>query len=620
MPSRLRKAIGAVKDQTSIGLAKVASNNSSNLEVAVLKATSHDEAPIDERYLAEILNLVSSDKAYAAACAQAIAKRIGRTRNWIVALKSLMLVLKIFQDGDPYFPREVLHAMKRGAKILNLSSFRDDSNPSPWDYTAFVRTVALYLDERLDCFLTGKLQRRFSFHQRGEKDGGSGRSRRHELVREMKPSMLLDKISHWQRLLDRAIATRPTGAAKNNKLVQISLYAIVRESFDLYRDISDGLALLLDSFFFHLQYTSCVNAFQTCVRASKQFEELGSFYESCKSIGIGRTSEFPSVQKISDELVETLQEFLKDQTSFPSSARQSPVRPQLLLPAPPTCRDHRSGSEYEQSEFSETRSRISERDSDVGSHRTSLEDLMTGNDIDSRSYRTSPSLSHSEEVYSASMSRISSTQSLSHSEEVYSASMSRINSAQSLSYTNSVPDLVSFDNWGEDDHNHNQEQRNPESNLPEESNDSWEIVLAETVTTKPDQTNPSLDNNLFDQTLQPEHHYNPFLQDLTEITAIPSFTDLAPYPATTSTELPEFFATPPANAQLGFPVDNFFGSSVSEPPTFQAVPTFTAEIPNGSSALPAENDPFATFSTDIVVYNAPTNQQSFLQEQELCYG
>lgn len=157
MPSKLKKAIGAVKDQTSISLAKVTSNNSSNLEVAVLKATTHDVVPMDDRHVHEILRLVSTDKDNAALLARAIGKRIGRTRNWIVAVKSLMLVLRTFQDGDPYFPREVLLAMKRGAKILNLSSFRDDSNSSPWDYTAFVRTFALYLDERLECFLTGKL-------------------------------------------------------------------------------------------------------------------------------------------------------------------------------------------------------------------------------------------------------------------------------------------------------------------------------------------------------------------------------------------------------------------------------------------------------------------------------
>ncbi|KAJ8554564.1 hypothetical protein K7X08_025242 [Anisodus acutangulus] len=405
MPSKLKKAIGAVKDQTSISLAKVASNTSSTLEVAVLKATTHDDVPIDERYINEIVQLVSSNKAYAAACARAIGKRIGRTRNWIVALKSLMLVLRIFQDGDPYFPREVLHAMKRGAKILNLSNFRDDSNSSPWDFTAFIRTFALYLDERLDCFLTGKLQRRCNYKDRENSNyswssSDSSRSRRsrsrtNEAIREMKPPMLLDKISYWQRLLDRAIATRPTGAAKTNFLVKAALYAVVQESFDLYKDISDGLALVLDSFF-HLPYQTCVTSFQTCVKAAKQFEEINTFYSFCKSIGVGRTSEYPSVQTITEELIESLQEFLKDQSSFPVKSSS-----QLVLQGPGSMKSSRSrfDSYGGQSEFSygttETYSDRSPTASGKDSPCSSLEDLIRAT-VTGRS----PSISIDLEAYS----------------------------------------------------------------------------------------------------------------------------------------------------------------------------------------------------------------------------
>ncbi|KAF7815218.1 clathrin coat assembly protein AP180 [Senna tora] len=334
MPSKLRKALGAVKDQTSISLAKV--TNAANLEVVILKATTHDEIPMDERYVNEIVHLVSSNKVYAAACAQYIGKRIGKTKNWVVVLKSLMIVLTIFQDGDPYFPREVFHAMKRGAKILNLATFRDDSNSSPWDYSAFVRTIALYLDERLDCFLTGKLQRRVTLmknHQKNKKMFNDTTG-----IKEMKPAMLLDRITYWQRLLDRAMGTKPTGPAKTNRLVQISLYAIVQESFDLYRDISDGLVVILDNFF-KLPCKACISAFQACVRSSKQFDELSSFYSSCLAIGVGRAGEYPKVQKISQELMEALQEFLRDQAAnnenenYGNDNGQSPLSKHLLVSA-----------------------------------------------------------------------------------------------------------------------------------------------------------------------------------------------------------------------------------------------------------------------------------------------
>lgn len=302
---------------------------------------------------------------------------------------------------------------------------------------------------------TGKLQRRITYRQRESIHHRSGRPAA-SLVRDMKPAMLLDRISYWQRLIDRAIATRPTGEARTNRLVVISLHAIVQESFDLYRDISEGLALLLDSFF-HLQYQSCVSAFQACVKAAKQFKQLSSFYDFCKSTGVGRTSEYPSVQKISEELIETLQDFLRDQASFPSHhGRISP----LLLPAPPLTKDctkdRGSSSErfaYDQSEASE---RLSQHRSGLGSARsrcTSLEDLMSITDPITEDQKPS-----------------------------------------------TLQDFISLNDV---------EKQEQEKTTSDSQKDGWEVVLFEST---------NLDNGLglgIGPTVAslPQHQYNPFLQD-----------------------------------------------------------------------------------------------------------
>ncbi|XP_057784827.1 clathrin coat assembly protein AP180-like [Salvia miltiorrhiza] len=462
MPSKLQRAIGAVKDQTSISLARVSNTTSSSLEVAVLKATTHDDDPIDEKFVHEVLLLVSSNKFHAAACARAIGKRIGRTRNWMVALKSLMLVLRIFQDGDPYFPREVFHAMKRGAKILNLASFRDESSSSsPWDFTSFVRTFALYLDERLECFLTGKLQRRR--HVNGlvkesptyQRVTARGR-RPSEPVLDMKPAMLLDRITYWQRLLDRAIATRPTGDARINRLVQTCLYAIVQESFDLYKDISDGLSLILDSFF-HLQFQNCVNAFHACAKAAKQFKELNNFYTLCKSIGVGRSSEYPSVQSISEDLIEALQEFLNEQSAFLSSNAKA---------TPEKARER--GREGERSSSSE-----------VGSPCTSLQDL-----INATATKTAacPAISIDLEAYAEPPQR----------DEAFM--MSETSSVRSLPVTYSMVDLISlWDGSDLDDREQQQQQQQQQQHGSAHSSpyDNWELVLTETLASPSPLPSPS---------------------------------------------------------------------------------------------------------------------------------
>eukprot|EP01018_Ginkgo_biloba_P013122 Gb_35012 [translate_table: standard] len=367
-PSKLRKAMGAVKDQTSIGLAKVASTGAPDLDVAIVKATSHDELPTDEKYVQEILHLTSYSRGYVNACVAGLSKRLGKTHNWVVALKALVLIHRLLRDGDPSFEYEVLYATRRGARLLNLSDFRDDSYSNAWDYSAFVRTYALYLDERLDCALPEKKQLdgrssykdqriRYSDYEYNNHDYGnngysshrSGYSdfeahkqdesqldnRQHMAIKDMKSEMVVDKIQRWQRLLERFLACRPTGTAKSNRLVQIALYPIVRESFQLYGDICEGLAVLLDRFF-DMEYQDCVKAFETYSRSAKQVDELASFYNLCKNMGVCRTSEYPEVQRISEKLLETLEDFLRERSSSsnqrPKSPESRPERPQSPAP------------------------------------------------------------------------------------------------------------------------------------------------------------------------------------------------------------------------------------------------------------------------------------------------
>ncbi|XP_010522366.1 PREDICTED: clathrin coat assembly protein AP180-like [Tarenaya hassleriana] len=600
MPSKLKKAIGAVKDQTSISLAKVAngtvSGDGAALGVAILKATSHEDLPIDDRHVSDILSIISSDKIHAAACAAAIGRRVGRTRNWIVALKSLVLVLRIFQDGDPYFPREVLHAMKRGAKILNLASFRDDSNSRPWDYTAFVRTFALYLDERLDCFLTGKLQRRFTNRDQSQ-TGTTSRfavKNNEPAIRDMKPVMLLDKITYWQRLLDRAVATRPTGAAKLNKLVKTSLYAVIQESFDLYKDISDGLALLLDSFF-HLEYQSCVQAFQACVRASKQFEELNGFYDLCKSIAIGRTSEYPSVQKLSMELLETLQEFLKDQTSFPTNVRSS------VLPPSRSSRDSMVSSSLEHGDSFD----MSDRYSDYGSYCSTLEDLMNKTEAEA----SSPPMSCYSEPY--------------ESREDLGTSFDTV-STKSLPNDPSVPnpstmELVSLEDLDPETKDDKENQENPKA----EPNDPWEALMlrgdrGKNATNVPQEPSPSDDQ-------KDSGNWLLALEETatTKQIQVDDSTALAPSPVQTVPDQYNPFLEDQDDPDSVTVPENMTGGG--EAATFQAEPTFRANAAEDLEswfALPTvtssseERDPFANLESFGAGETIVGNGQYVLQEQQ----
>lgn len=329
-PTTIRKAIGAVKDQTSIGIAKVVGNVAPDLEVLIVKATSHDDEPADDKYIREILNLTSHSKGYVDASVFAISKRLSKTHDWIVATKALMLVHKLLVDGSPLFGEELMHSSQKGTRVLNMSDFRDEAHSHSWDHVGFVKSYALYLDQKIEFSI---YERRLSrvddtnpefkvdyghgvnnwprFY--GEQDEPVVRGAREKgtPLRAMKTEKVSQRLNQLLRLLDRFLACRPNGAAKDSRIILVAVYSLVKESFKLYVDLCEVLHVLLDRFS-DMEYEDCLKSFDTYVGAAKMIEELVGFYSWCKDKGIARSSQYPELQEIADKLMEKLEGFLRE--------------------------------------------------------------------------------------------------------------------------------------------------------------------------------------------------------------------------------------------------------------------------------------------------------------------
>lgn len=335
-PSTIRKAIGAVKDQTSISLAKVAGTIAPDLEVLVVKATTHDEDPADEKYIREIVSLTSHSRGYVTASVATISKRLSKTHDWIVALKGLMLVHRLLIDGHALFEEELVYASRRGMRVLNMADFRDEAHSNSWDHAGYVRCYAMYLDVKVEFEVRERKSRvvdnrfeekdgEFEYAMRRSRsyDGPSESLERRETnsntpIREMRPERVLGRLNDLLRILDRVLACRPAGLAKTSRLVIVSLYGVVKESFKLYVDICEALGVLLDRFG-EMEYADCVRAFDSYVNAAKMIDELLLFYSWCKDTGIARSSEYPEVLRITDKLLGTLEGYLKEKSNRPKT-------------------------------------------------------------------------------------------------------------------------------------------------------------------------------------------------------------------------------------------------------------------------------------------------------------
>ncbi|KAG6409175.1 hypothetical protein SASPL_132209 [Salvia splendens] len=334
-PSKLRKAIGAVKDQTSIGLAKVGNSTKlSDLDVAIVKATRHEEYPPDERYVHEILNLTAFSHMFVRACVSTITRRLNKTRNWVVALKALMLVQRLLSEGDAAYEQEIFFATRRGTRLLNMSDFRDASARSnSWDYSAFVRTYGLYLDEQLEFKVQGRRAKLGGYACDVSEAELATATACNAIVPkgtplcDMKIEKIFYKINHLMQLLERFLACKPTGAARENRVVNVALYPIVKDSFQLCYNITEIMSVLIERFM-DLEIPEMVKVHEIFSRVSKQYDDVDAFYTWCKNVGIARASEYPEVEKISQKRLNMMDDYIRERSIISREKRPASPEPE----------------------------------------------------------------------------------------------------------------------------------------------------------------------------------------------------------------------------------------------------------------------------------------------------
>ncbi|KAK3134280.1 hypothetical protein QOZ80_6AG0547210 [Eleusine coracana subsp. coracana] len=302
-----RKAYGALKDSTKVGLANFNSEYK-DLDIAIVKATNHVECPPKERHLRRILFATSASRPRAdvAYSICTLARRLSKTKNWIVALKTLIVIHRLLREGDVTFKEDFLSYSYRGT-ILQIPQFKDDSSPLAWDCSSWVRTYALYLDERVECFRVLKYDVEADRLLKLPQASGKAHSRTRTLPRED----LLDQLPALQKLLLRLISCQPDGAACTNYLVQYALALVLKESFKIYCSINDGIINLVDMYFDMPKYDA-IKALEIYKRAGQQAEKLSAFYDHCKHLELARTFQFPTLRQPPPSFLVTMEEYIRE--------------------------------------------------------------------------------------------------------------------------------------------------------------------------------------------------------------------------------------------------------------------------------------------------------------------
>ncbi|KAM0883827.1 hypothetical protein ACQ4PT_031361 [Festuca glaucescens] len=292
----IRRYVGAIKDSTTVGIAKVNSDYK-RMDIAIVRATNHAESPAKEKYIRDIFGHLSAGRARAdvAYCIRALARRLSKTRNWAVALKTLIVIHRALREVDPSFRDELISYGRSSGHMLHMSYFKDDSSSEAWDHSAWVRNYALFLEERLESYRVLKYDVEVDPLR----------------TRDLDTTGLLEQLPALEQLLFRLLGCQPHGSSSYNTIIQHALSMVALESVRIHTAINDGIHNLVDKFF-EMQRDDAIRALDIFKRAINQAGQLSEFYEVCKTMHIGRGEKLLRIEQPPTSFLQNMEEYVRD--------------------------------------------------------------------------------------------------------------------------------------------------------------------------------------------------------------------------------------------------------------------------------------------------------------------
>ncbi|XP_030528419.1 putative clathrin assembly protein At4g40080 [Rhodamnia argentea] len=240
---KLRVLMSILRDKVSIIKATLSLKRTaaSSVRLTVLRATAaapSDAAPSEDR-LAAVLLLGRGCRITARSCVAALMDRLHSAADAAVALKCLVALHRVFTQGTFVLRGQMSFFPGNGGRnYLNLSRFRDDSDPEAWELSSWARWYAEFLEQTLIA------SRRVGFYL-----CGSGSPRRCstgdqvEKVPASSNSELLIELEALSSVLERVVeAPKHSEQLRSNDLVH-EVVRLVREDYGATRsEISPRLA------------------------------------------------------------------------------------------------------------------------------------------------------------------------------------------------------------------------------------------------------------------------------------------------------------------------------------------------------------------------------------------
>ncbi|KAM0940714.1 putative ANTH domain, ENTH domain, ANTH domain superfamily protein [Dioscorea sansibarensis] len=273
----------------------------SGIDAAIARGTDRTDTPVDDKYVHEILFLVSNSPGSITFLARRITRRLETATDVIQALKTLLLLHRLLRGGDRYFEQDLRNLWSSGELRIDLGwSCKDCDRLS-----SFIISYSELLKERVQWII----------NQSGKLEPVRPLGLEIQSCEENAIELVLHRLSKCQAFLDLTMECLPSKIWHSSGVTQVVMNIILRESFSVYVNFCEWIDILLNSFS-KLQKPQRVLALDVLKKACNQTPKLGEYYKILRTSMVGKSLDFPSVRLFTVEEVSAMEMASKKLSPF----------------------------------------------------------------------------------------------------------------------------------------------------------------------------------------------------------------------------------------------------------------------------------------------------------------
>ncbi|KAI5066663.1 hypothetical protein GOP47_0019287 [Adiantum capillus-veneris] len=272
---KLQEFMGLMKDQVSLGRAMAKAGQFSQIDLAVLRATGHEEHIVEEETVKAVLEVGGGSRMRVSHCIRFIMDRLNKTHSWIVALKCLLLIHKCLHEGGFMFQDQLsIHPSTGGHNYLNLSKFRDTSSAFTWATSAWVRWYARFIEQWIQ---TSRSMGTFLDLKKEDK------SLHRERLMSLASSQLVKEMINLEELLHEGAGWEAEDFVMEHVLVKKAIGLITKTTGKAYRELKSQFEEVTERIS-TLVRPEALALLDVCERLSEDSMSLLQLFETGESI------------------------------------------------------------------------------------------------------------------------------------------------------------------------------------------------------------------------------------------------------------------------------------------------------------------------------------------------